>query len=147
MNPDSVPCPVRHPGHEPVASSLRNLFIVAGCVSVMLAVSLACAELFMHACARNRPMQSMQPFGILVAPNNNPLSSAPAPALELDDGHADFIALDRRQNEGLHRYGWIDRSNGIARIPIERAMDMVAARGLPGGVDTVATNSPLRMPK
>lgn len=29
--------------------------------------------------------------------------------------------------ERLHDYGWVDRSRGIVRIPIEQAMELVAA--------------------
>jgi hypothetical protein len=31
----------------------------------------------------------------------------------------------------LRSYGWIDRAAGIARIPVERAMELLAAQGLP----------------
>ena len=31
----------------------------------------------------------------------------------------------------LNSYGWVDQKNGIARIPISRAIDIIAARGLP----------------
>jgi hypothetical protein len=31
-----------------------------------------------------------------------------------------------RQREGLRHFGWVDRQNGIAEIPIDRAMDLVA---------------------
>jgi len=31
----------------------------------------------------------------------------------------------------LHTYGWVDRRAGIARIPIERAMDLLATRAAP----------------
>lgn len=31
----------------------------------------------------------------------------------------------------LHSYGWIDQKAGIARIPVDRAIDIIAARGLP----------------
>ena len=31
----------------------------------------------------------------------------------------------------LHSYGWIDEQKGIVRIPIERAMELTAQRGLP----------------
>ena len=31
----------------------------------------------------------------------------------------------------LTGYGWIDKQHGIARIPIERAMELIAERGLP----------------
>jgi hypothetical protein len=33
----------------------------------------------------------------------------------------------------LNGYGWTDRAGGIAHIPIEKAMDAVAAGGLPAG--------------
>jgi DNA-binding GntR family transcriptional regulator len=31
----------------------------------------------------------------------------------------------------LHSYGWVDRDAGIVRIPIERAIEILAERGLP----------------
>ena len=31
----------------------------------------------------------------------------------------------------LHQYAWIDPDKGIVRIPVERAMDLVAQRGFP----------------
>jgi hypothetical protein len=33
----------------------------------------------------------------------------------------------------LNGYGWVDRSKGIAHIPIERAMDAVATGAVPAG--------------
>ena len=33
----------------------------------------------------------------------------------------------------LNGYGWVDRKAGIAHIPIDRAMDIVATTGLPQG--------------
>lgn len=40
---------------------------------------------------------------------------------------------DRRlkEEETLNSYGWVDQKAGIARIPIERAMELVAQQGLP----------------
>jgi len=34
------------------------------------------------------------------------------------------------QREALSKYGWVDQSRGIAHIPIDRAMDIVAQEGL-----------------
>ena len=31
----------------------------------------------------------------------------------------------------LHQYAWLDPDKGIVRIPVERAMDLIAQRGLP----------------
>jgi len=38
-----------------------------------------------------------------------------------------------RANEDLEltNYGWVNRKNGIVRVPIERAMDLVLQKGLP----------------
>jgi hypothetical protein len=40
---------------------------------------------------------------------------------------------DLRADEGkiMQQYGWIDPDKGIVRIPVQRAMDLIAARGLP----------------
>ena len=37
-------------------------------------------------------------------------------------------AAERTQ---LETYGWVDRRAGVARVPIERAMQLVVERGLP----------------
>ena len=39
-----------------------------------------------------------------------------------------FEADEQRQ---LDTYGWVDRSTGVARIPIVRAMQLMVERGLP----------------
>ena len=35
------------------------------------------------------------------------------------------------EDQILNSYGWVDRSKGIVRIPIDRAIDLLAKRGLP----------------
>jgi hypothetical protein len=37
------------------------------------------------------------------------------------------LRLRAEQQKKLTRYEWIDRKNGVARIPIDRAIDIVAA--------------------
>lgn len=36
-----------------------------------------------------------------------------------------------QEEKTLHSYGWIDQQAGVVRIPIDRAMELVAQRGLP----------------
>jgi hypothetical protein len=55
----------------------------------------------------------------------------PTPRLELDDGNQDLADLHQREDLLLNYYSWIDRSRGTVRIPIDRAMELVAQRGLP----------------
>ena len=33
--------------------------------------------------------------------------------------------------QDLDGYAWVDRSKGVVRLPVERAMDLIVARGLP----------------
>ncbi len=54
----------------------------------------------------------------------------PTPRLELDDGNQDLADLHERESLLLDYYSWIDRSKGTVRIPIERAMELIAQRGL-----------------
>lgn len=55
----------------------------------------------------------------------------PTPRLELDDGNQDLVDLHGREDLLLNHYSWIDRGKGTVRIPIERAMELIAQRGLP----------------
>ncbi|HYZ35011.1 MAG TPA: hypothetical protein VE684_22350 [Crenalkalicoccus sp.] len=52
----------------------------------------------------------------------------PPPQLQ-SDPQADLRDVLRAQRAALHSYGWVDRARGIARVPIEEAMRMEAARG------------------
>ena len=44
---------------------------------------------------------------------------------------ADLKEYRAKQEEMLTTYGWVDRKAGFVRIPIDRAIDIVAQRGLP----------------
>jgi hypothetical protein len=51
--------------------------------------------------------------------------------LQTDDGNQDIADLHAREDLLLDHYSWVDRSQGKVRIPIERAMELLAQRGLP----------------
>jgi hypothetical protein len=55
----------------------------------------------------------------------------PTPRLQGDDGNQDTADLHAREDLLLENYSWVDRSKGTVRIPIERAMELIAQRGLP----------------
>jgi hypothetical protein len=56
----------------------------------------------------------------------------PAPRLQTAP-EEELRRLRAEEEETLRSYGWIDREAGRVRIPIERAMDLIAARGLEFG--------------
>jgi hypothetical protein len=55
--------------------------------------------------------------------------SPPSPQLEVTET-ADLAAQRAAEQGILSTYGWVDREHGIVRIPIERAIEMLAARPL-----------------
>ena len=58
------------------------------------------------------------------------VSAFPQPRLETDErGQIRRFRLSEEQR--LHSYDWVDQNAGIVRIPIDRAMDLIAERGLP----------------
>ena len=55
----------------------------------------------------------------------------PPPRLEVDPG-ADLARLRRGEEKTLTSYGWIDQQQASRRqLPIERAIELLAERGLP----------------
>ena len=57
--------------------------------------------------------------------------SFPTPRVQTDDGNQDVADLHAREDLLLDNYSWVDPSKGTVRIPIERAMELIAQRGLP----------------
>lgn len=59
-----------------------------------------------------------------------PPVEVPGPRL-LARPEQELARVRQLEAEQIDSYGWIDAQQGIARIPIERAIDLVAAKGLP----------------
>ena len=55
----------------------------------------------------------------------------PTPRVQTDDGNQDVADLHAREDLLLEYYTRVDGKPGTVRIPIERAMELVAQRGLP----------------
>lgn len=56
--------------------------------------------------------------------------SFPAPQLEVNE-RTELNDERLREEDTLSTYGWVDQKAGVVRIPIDRAMDLVAQHGLP----------------
>ncbi|HKC62013.1 MAG TPA: hypothetical protein VKB86_00140 [Pyrinomonadaceae bacterium] len=54
----------------------------------------------------------------------------PAPRLQ-ENAPADLQQMRVHEKALLESYGWVDRSQGIVHIPVERAIDLLIERGLP----------------
>jgi len=55
----------------------------------------------------------------------------PTPRVQTDDGNQDVADLHAREDLLLDNYTWVDQSQSKVRIPIERAMQIIAQKGLP----------------
>jgi hypothetical protein len=66
----------------------------------------------------------------------------PTPRVQTDDGNQDIATLHAHEDILLDNYTWIDRSKGTVRIPIDRAIELVAQQGLPVA-PAVKTSAPM----
>jgi len=55
----------------------------------------------------------------------------PTPRLQTDDGYQEITDMHAKEDLLLENYSYVDRGKGTVRIPIERAMELIAERGLP----------------
>ena len=55
----------------------------------------------------------------------------PTPRLQTDDGNQEIADMHAREDLLLDHYSYADKAAGTVRIPIERAMELIAQRGLP----------------
>jgi hypothetical protein len=62
---------------------------------------------------------------------NQMVQRFPTPRLQTDNGNQDITEMHAREDLLLDHYSWIDRSSGKVRIPIARAMQILAEHGLP----------------
>jgi len=67
--------------------------------------------------------------GALHGPSDAPRSVTAAPRLQIDPA-ADLAWFRAAEERELGGYGWVDRQHGTVRIPIEKAMQDVAAAGI-----------------
>ena len=47
--------------------------------------------------------------------------------------------LRTKEQQFLNTYQWVDRSAGVARIPLDRALEIIAANGLPESIGADAS--------
>jgi hypothetical protein len=62
---------------------------------------------------------------------NQMVQRFPTPRLQTDDGNQEIAEMHTREDLLLDNYTWVDRTSGKVRIPISRAMQIIAEHGLP----------------
>ncbi len=67
------------------------------------------------------------------------VNTFPGPRLDIDDGNQATADLHAREDLLLNNYSLVDGESGTIRIPIDRAMELIAQRGLPVATQSTAT--------
>jgi hypothetical protein len=70
------------------------------------------------------------PASRIESPAQDARQLPPEPRLE-EAPNTDLQEMRAAEDQVLSSYAWLDQSNGIVRLPIDRAMDLIAQRGLP----------------
>jgi len=112
-------------GYEKSDASPRGLLYFALIMAAILAAAgLSLIWLFKYF------QKAENPGSFIGAPFAGSQPLPPPPRIQSTPG-ADMQSYWQSQQNLLNTYGWIDRQNGIVRMPIERAMEILLERGLP----------------
>ncbi len=128
-------------GHE------ANTLVVKGLI--VFAVVLVAVGVFVEFCLvyvmrdfaqEERTLQALAPP--VFADDSGPV---PGPRLQARPP-TDLAKLKEAELRRLNGYGWVDREAGIAHIPIARAIEIVASKGLPNGGGPAEKNAEAAAP-
>lgn len=132
------PNPQGHGDYERRDIGARGIFyFLAGLAVAVILVHLFLKGLYVYLDQRERAHQP--PVNPLISnvhvdtrkvPRKYPETAFPDPRLETDE-RTQLNDIRLAEEQELNSYDWVDQKAGTVRIPIERAMDLLAQRGLP----------------
>ena len=114
-------------GYEVADANIRQV-VIAG-IGLAVATAIACfAMYFLFNLLKQSggPAQTVNPM----AP---PRTLPPEPRVE-EKPWMQHVNVLTKDDQVLNTYGWTNKGSGLVRIPIDKAMDIVAQRGLPSVV-------------
>jgi len=120
-----------HAGFEttdvhPHGVSLAALGLIVFCALLLLGIAVLYRVLASHHGKAERDTAG-EHVALSVAQS---VRQIPGPRLQVVP-EADLATMRMRDEEELNRYGWIDKQAGLVQIPLERAIQLIAQRGLP----------------
>ncbi|HKV03930.1 MAG TPA: hypothetical protein VJO53_02360 [Candidatus Acidoferrales bacterium] len=123
-------------GYEPRDASIRGLLQFAFWMAVVLAVTLLGMKWTFDY------FKKSQPLGATMSPmvRTTDRMLPPSPRLQTQP-HQELQDYCAEQQQEVGTYGWVDQQSGVVRIPVDRAMDLILARGLPARPSTGAASA------
>lgn len=122
--------------HEHKDINVRTLLWLGAGLCAMTVLAALGVKLLFGYYAAHQP--SAQPASLIEAGPELP----PQPRLQIHE-RVDLGRKLAADQSALNSYGWVDRNAGVVRIPIDRAIDLLAQRGLPARSQT-AEKGPLK---
>jgi hypothetical protein len=116
-----------HLGHEVTDADIGPLIRFAVFLTV-ITITIAAATVGFYSFLDAREERAKAPRFPLSAGVRRPMP--PAPRLQTYP-FDDVKALRREEAQQIEQYGWVDKSAGTVRIPVSRAIELLAERGLP----------------
>lgn len=117
--------PVSSSTHELRDANVKNLWLIGGGLfaAVLIVLALLAGLFAFYTHHTTAPDTKASTF---IVPDN----TAPGPHIQ-SDPHEDLLKLRASEDSVLTTYGWVNKSAGIARVPISVAMKMVLQKGFP----------------
>lgn len=126
MPPENDFRPTREDGYERRDASIRGLLLFGLGLAIVIVFTFFAMKWTFNWLSAETPLGS--PAAPFEAPNTRPLP--PSPRVQ-PNPHMDLASYCKQQVNTLNSYGWIDKQNGVVRIPVDRAMDLLLQQGFP----------------
>jgi hypothetical protein len=147
-DPDTNNKVERGPGYETTDANVKEtaifLVVLLSAVCVVFVLAFGIGKLINMELARQdgppnkwSQLESGKPANLVSDPGikqqqlQQVVKKFPTPRLETDDGAVDVAEMHAREDMLLNHYTWVDEQKQTVRIPITRAMQLLAQRGLP----------------
>jgi hypothetical protein len=124
--PQGVPGGGLQTGHEKTTMQTRPLAISVG----VLAGTIVVCQLLLAWWMGRFNREEERAKALYPMRQEIPVDKFPNPRLQ-ESPPVDLVGITREERTRISSYGWVDKKAGVARIPVDRAMDILAQKGLP----------------
>jgi hypothetical protein len=115
-----------HAGHQETTIQVKGVLIGTAGLVAMIFVCQVALGLWMRDFERKEDrVNALYPGRHAIE-----VDQFPQPRLQ-ESPPVDLVGILREERARTSSYGWVDKKGGIARIPVDRAMDILAQKGLP----------------
>jgi hypothetical protein len=115
-------------GHEPIEANVRAVWITGVVLTGIVAAT------FLVILGLQARLETMQP------PQDTQASDETQTETDANWNVPPQVQeLRAKEHRFLTTYEWVDQSSGVARIPLDRALELIAENGLPASIGGSAT--------